>query len=54
MVAKGLMKLLHLLILIKQKRLSLPNNLALVSFDKLIIVFSIKVNLLYLLYLTNL
>ena len=53
MVAKGLMKLLHLLILIKQKRLSLPNNLALVSFDKLIIVFS-KVNLLYLLYLTNL
>ena len=37
-------------ILIKQKSLSLPRNLALRTFGGLLIVFSAKVNLLYLLY----
>ena len=36
--------------LIKQKRPSLPRNLALGTFGKLLIVFSTKINLLYLLY----
>ena len=36
--------------LIKQKRPSLPRNLALGTFGKLLIVFSTKLNLLYLLY----
>ena len=38
--------------LIKQKSPSFPRNLALKTFGKLLIVFSKKVNLLYLLYLT--
>ena len=38
--------------LIKQKSPSLPRNLALGTFSKLLIVFSTKVNLLYLLYST--
>ena len=50
-IAKGLLKLpnLHML---KQKSPSLPRNLALGTFGKLLIVFSTKVNLLYLLYST--
>ena len=36
--------------LLKQKSPSLPRNLALRTFDELLIVFSTKVNLLYLLY----
>ena len=36
----------------KTKSLSLPRNLTLGTFGKLLIVFSIKVDLLYLLYLT--
>ena len=36
--------------LLRQKSSSLPRNLALVTFGELIIVFSTKVNLLYLLY----
>ena len=39
--------------LLKQKSPSLPRNLALRTFGKLLIVFSTKVNLLYLLYSTN-
>ena len=38
----------------KQKKLSLPRNLALVTFDELLIVFSTNINLLYLLYLMDL
>ena len=44
---------LHLHMLIKQKSPSLPKNLALGTFGELLIVFSIKVNLLYLLYSTS-
>ena len=36
--------------LIKQKNLSLPRNLALGTFGELLLLFSTKVNLLYLLY----
>ena len=39
--------------LIKQKSPSFPRNLALKTFGKLLIAFSKKVNLLYLLYLTT-
>ena len=39
--------------LLKQKSPSLHRNLALGTFDKLLIVFSTKVNLLYLLYSTD-
>ena len=42
---KGLLKLLNLLMLIKQKRILLPRNLALVTFNKLLRLFSAKVNL---------
>ena len=38
--------------LIKQKSPLLPRNMALVTFDELLIVFSAKVNLLHLLYST--
>ena len=38
----------------KKESLSTPKNLALVAFDKLLIVFSLKVYLLYVLYLTDL
>ena len=41
------------LLLLKQKSPSLPRNLALGTFGKLLIVFSTKVNLLYLLYSTD-
>ena len=44
------MKLPDLHMLMKLKILSLPRNLALRTFCKLLIVFSISVNLLYLLY----
>ena len=48
-VAKGLLKLPNLHMLIKQKSPSLPRNLALVTAGELLIVFSTKVNLPYLL-----
>ena len=49
-VAKAFLKLLNLHMLIKQKSLLLPRNLALGTFGELLIVFSTKINLLYLLY----
>ena len=49
-MAKGFLKLPNLHMLIKQKSPSLPRNLALGTFGKLLIVFSTKVDLLYLLY----
>ena len=49
-VAEWFLKLPNLHVLIKQKSSLLPRNLALMTFSKLLIVFSIKVNLLYLLY----
>ena len=51
-VAKGFLKLPNLLMPIKQKSSSLPRNLSLGTFGELPIVFSAKVNLLYLLYTT--
>ena len=51
-VAKGFKKLPNLHMLIKQKSLSLPRNVALGTFGKSLIVFSTKINLLYLLYST--
>ena len=51
-VTKGFLKLENLHMLIKQKSPSLPRNLALETFDELPIVFSAKVNLVYLLYST--
>ena len=51
-IAKGFLKLPNLHILIQQNSLSLPRNLALETFGELLIVFSTKVNLLYLLYST--
>ena len=50
--SKGFLKLPNLLKLIKQKRQSLPRNLALTNFGTFLIVLSAKKNLLYLLYLT--
>ena len=52
-VAKGFLKLPNLHMLLKQKSPSLPRNLALGTFGELLIVFSTKVNLLYLLYSTD-
>ena len=49
-VAKGFLKLPNLHMLITQKSPLLPRNLALVTSGGLLIVFSTKVNLLYLLY----
>ena len=46
---KRVLKLSNLHMLLKQKSPSLPRNLALGTFGKLLIVFSAKVNLLYLL-----
>ena len=43
----------NLRMLLKQKSPSLPRNLALGTFGKLLIVFSTKVNLLYFLYSTD-
>ena len=51
-VAKGFLKLPNLHMLIKQKSPPLPRNLPLRSFGILLIVFSTKANLLYLLYST--
>ena len=51
--AKGFLKLPNLHMLIKQKSPLLPRNLALVTSGELLIVFSTKVNLLYLLYSTG-
>ena len=47
------LKLPNLYILIKQKSSLLPRNLALVTFGKLLMVFSTKINLLYWLYSTT-
>ena len=44
-VAKGFLKLPNLHMLIKQKSLLLPRNLALMTFGELLIVFSTKINL---------
>ena len=52
-VAKEFLKLPNLHMLLKQKSLSLPRNLALGTFCELLIVFWTKVNLLYLLYSTD-
>ena len=52
-VAKGFLKQPNLHMLIKQKSPLLPRNLALVTSGGLLIVFSTKVNLLYLLYSTG-
>ena len=49
-LAKVFLKLQNLHMLIKQKSPLFPRNLVLVTFSKLLIVFSTKVNLLYLLY----
>ena len=49
-IAKSFLKLINLHILLKQKSPSLSRNLALKTFDELLIVFSTKVNLLYLHY----
>ena len=49
-ITKGFLKLANLHMLIKQKSPSLPRNFALGAFHKLPLVFSTKVNLLYLLY----
>ena len=49
-VAKGHLKLPNLHMLIKEKSPLLPRNVALVTSGKLLIVFSTKVILLYLLY----
>ena len=52
-VTKGFLKLPNLHMLIKQKSSSLHRSLALGTFDELLTLFSRKVNLLYLLYLTT-
>ena len=52
-VAKGVLKLPNLFLLIKQKIVSFLRNLAYMTFYKLLIVFSTKVNLLYFLYVTD-
>ena len=52
-VTKGFLKLPNLHMLTKQKSQSHPRNLALGTFGELLIVFSTKVNLLYLLYSTT-
>ena len=49
-VVKGFLKLPNLHMLLKQKSPSLTRNLALMTFDKLLIVFSTKANLLYHMY----
>ena len=49
-IANGLLKPPNLHVLLKQKSLSLPRNLALRTFGELLIVFSAKVNMLYLPY----
>ena len=51
-VAKGFLKLPNLHMLIKQKSTSLLRNMALGTFSELLVVFSTKANLLYLLYST--
>ena len=47
------LQLPNLHMLLKQKSLSLPRNLAFWTFGKLLIVFSTNINLLYLLYSTD-
>ena len=50
LIAKGFLKLPNLHMRLKQKSPSLPRKFALGNFDKLLIVFSANVNLLYLFY----
>ena len=45
-IAKGFLKLLNWHMLMKQKSPSLPGNLAVWTFDELLIVFSTKVSIL--------
>ena len=52
-VAKGFLKLPNMHMLIKQKSPSLPRNLAAWTLGELPILFSTKINLLYLLYSTT-
>ena len=55
-IAKGFLKVhigANLHMLINQKNLSLPRNLALLPFSELLIAFSTKVNLLYFFYSTT-
>ena len=51
-IAKGFLKLWNLHMLLKRKNSSLPRNLALGTSGELLIVFSRKINLIYLLYTT--
>ena len=53
MASKEFLKVPYLHILLKQKSPSLPRNVALSTFGKLQILFSTKVNVLYLLYSTD-
>ena len=50
---KRVLKIAKLACATKKKTMSLPRNLALATFSKLLIVFSIHINLLYLLYSTD-
>ena len=52
-IAKGFLNLPNVHLLLKQKIPSLPRNLTLGTFCELLIVFSTKVNLLYLHYSTD-
>ena len=52
MVAKGFLKLPNLHMITKQKSPSIPRNSALRTFGKFVMVFSAKINLLFLLYST--
>ena len=52
-IARGFFKLPELHMPLKQRSSSLPRNLALRTFDKLLIVLLTKVNLLYFLYSTD-
>ena len=53
-ITRGFFKLLNLLMIIKQKSPSLPRNVALATFDKLVIMFSSNLDLLYFLCLMDL
>ena len=53
-LAKGFLKLLNLLILMKQESLFPPINLTYVTFDEWLILFLTELNLLYFLYSTAL
>ena len=50
-IAKGFLKLSNSLMLMKQKSVSLPRNLANITFGELLIMFSTMLSMLYLFYL---